>query len=106
MITPVTNSSFLVTPGEVGVGDQRLVERIGFLVRAGQLRFSAGMNGAEDMIVDHDMVVTQVFRRLGKRLDRPCIAAKFDLRINHASFHRPLLSCCDGLRQPRTTCVG
>jgi hypothetical protein len=41
------------------------------------------MNGAEDMIVDHNMVVTQVFRRLGKRLDRPCIAAKFDLRINH-----------------------
>jgi hypothetical protein len=27
---------------------------------------------------------------LGKRLDRPCIAAKFDLWINHASFHRPL----------------
>src|SRR5712675_851612 len=48
------------------------------------------MNGAEDMIVDHNMVVTQVFRRLGKRLDRPYIAAKFDLRINHTSFHRPL----------------
>src|SRR5216683_4488443 len=45
------------------------------------------MNGAEDMIVDHNMVVTQVFRRLGKRLDRPRIAAKFDLRINHTSFH-------------------
>src|SRR5207244_10200094 len=53
------------------------------------------MNGAEDMIVDHNMVVTQVFRRLGKRLDRPCIAAEFDLRINHTSFHRPLpLSRC------------
>src|SRR3979490_1112517 len=49
------------------------------------------MNGTEDMIVDHNMVVTQVFRRLGKRLDRPCITAKFDLRINHTSFHRPLL---------------
>jgi len=58
------------------------------------------MNGAEDMIVDHNMVVTQVFRRLGKRLDRPCIAAKFDLRINHTSFHRPLpLSRCEVLRQ-------
>ena len=44
------------------------------------------MNGAEDMIVDHNMVVTQVFRRLGKRLDRPRIAAEFDLRINHTSF--------------------
>ena len=76
--------------GEVGVGDQRLVERIGFFIRAGQFRFSAGMNGAEDMIVDHNMVVTQLFGRLGKRLDRPCIAAKFDLRINHTSFHRPL----------------
>jgi hypothetical protein len=57
-------------------------------------KISAGMNGAEDMIVDHNMVVTQVFRRLGKRLDRPCIAAKFELRINltpafivHFLFH-------------------
>src|SRR5438128_1308535 len=48
------------------------------------------MHGAEDMIVDHNMVVTQVFRGLGKRLDRPCIAAEFDLRINHTSFHRRL----------------
>ena len=48
------------------------------------------MNGAEDMVVDHNMVVTQVFRRLGKRLDPPWIAAEFDLRINHTSFHRPL----------------
>src|SRR3984893_14629428 len=48
------------------------------------------MHGAEDMIVDHNMVVTQVFVRMGKRLYRPCIAAKFDLRINHTSFHRPL----------------
>src|ERR1700720_2684775 len=41
------------------------------------------------------MVVTKVLRRLGKRLDRPCIAAEFDLRINHTSFHRPLpLSRC------------
>jgi hypothetical protein len=48
------------------------------------------MNGAEDMIVDHNMVVTQVFRRLGKCLDRPCIAAQFDLRVNHTSFHHPL----------------
>src|SRR5712691_10199127 len=61
------------------------------------------MNGAEDMIVDHNMVVTQVFRRLGKRLDRPGIAAKFDLRINHTSFHRPLpLSRCEVLRQIQT----
>src|SRR5207245_1265342 len=61
------------------------------------------MNGAEDMIVDHNMVVTQVFRRLGKRLDRPCIAAKFDLRINHTSFHRRLpLSRCEVLRQIQT----
>jgi hypothetical protein len=58
------------------------------------------MNGAEDMIVDHNMVVTQVFGRLGKRLDRPRIAAKFDLRINHTSFHRPLpLSRCEVLGQ-------
>src|ERR1700730_12631254 len=56
-----------------------VVERTVFFIPAGQLRFSAGMNGAEDMIVDHNMVVTQVFDRLGKRLDRPCIAAKFDL---------------------------
>src|SRR6266480_3748254 len=56
------------------------------------------MNGAEDMIVDHNMVVAQVFRRLGKRLDRPCIAAKFGLRINHTSFHRPFpLSRCEVL---------
>jgi hypothetical protein len=47
------------------------------------------MNGAADMIVDHDMVVTQVFRHLGKRLDRPRIAAEFSLRLNHTSFHRP-----------------
>src|SRR5215469_12652893 len=58
------------------------------------------MNGAEDMIVDHDMVVTQVFGRLGKRLDRPRIPAKLNLRINHTSFHRPLcLSRCEVLRQ-------
>src|SRR5712692_9596907 len=61
------------------------------------------MHGAEDMIVDHNMVVTQVFRRLGKRLNRPRIAAKFDLRINHTSFHRPLpLSRCEVLRQIQT----
>src|SRR5438105_2993328 len=61
------------------------------------------MHGAEDMIVDHNMVVTQVFRRLGKCLDRPCIAAEFDLRINHTSFHRPLpLSRCEVFRQIQT----
>jgi hypothetical protein len=32
------------------------------------------MNGTEGVIVDHNMVVTQVFRRLGKRLDRPCVS--------------------------------
>ena len=65
------------------------------------------MNGAEDMIVDHNMVVTQVFRRLGKRLDRPCIAAKFDLRIDHTSFHRPLsLSQCEVLRRYRPLASG
>src|SRR5215831_4473384 len=86
--------------GEVGVGHQRLVKRIAFFVRAGQLWFSAGMNGAEDMVVDHNMVVTQVLRRLGKRLDRPRSAAKFDQRINHTSFHRPLPpSRCEVLRQ-------
>ena len=86
--------------GKVGVGDQRLVKRIGFFIRAGQLRLSAGMNGAEDMIVDHDMVVTQIFRRLRKRLDRPRFAAKLDLRINHTSFHRRLpLSRCEVSRQ-------
>src|SRR5437588_3687199 len=58
------------------------------------------MNSAEDMIVDHNMVVAQVFRCLGERLDRPGIAAKFNLRINHTSFHRPLpLSRCELLRQ-------
>src|SRR5690348_13924707 len=48
------------------------------------------MNGAQDMVIDHNMVVTQLFGRLGKRLDRPCITAKLDLRINHTSFHRQL----------------
>jgi hypothetical protein len=66
------------------------VKRVGFLVGAGQLRFPAGVNGAEDMVVDDDMVVAQLFRRLSKRLDRSSIAAEFDLRINHTSFHRPL----------------
>jgi hypothetical protein len=106
MITPVTNSSFFGDAGEVSVGDQRLVKRIAFFIRAGQFRFSAGMLGAEDMIVDHNMVVTQVFGRLGKRLDRPGIAAKFDLRVNHTSFHRPLpLSRCEVLRQIQTVRV-
>jgi hypothetical protein len=50
------------------------------------------MNGAEDVIIDHDMIVPQVFRGLGKRLDRPHVTAKFDLRINHASLHPPLPS--------------
>jgi hypothetical protein len=68
------------------------MEGIGFLVRARQLWFSLGMNGAEDVIVDHDMIVSQVFRRLGERLDRPRVTAKFDLRINYASLHRPLPS--------------
>jgi hypothetical protein len=76
--------------GEVGVGDQRLVEGVGFLIRAGQLRFSAGMNGAEHMIIDDDMIITQIFRCLRKRLDGPGIAAEFDLRINHASLHNSL----------------
>jgi len=49
------------------------------------------------------MIVTQVFRRLGKRLDRPCIAAKFDLRLNHTSFHRPFpFSRCEVLHQIQT----
>jgi len=57
--------------GEVSVGDQRLVEWIGFFIRASQLRFSTGMNGAEDMVVDHNMVVTQVLRRLANALTAP-----------------------------------
>jgi hypothetical protein len=65
---------------------------ISFLVRAGQLWFPPGMNGTEHVIVDHDMIVSQVFRGLGERLDRPCVTAKFDLRINNASLHRPLPS--------------
>jgi hypothetical protein len=36
------------------------VKGIAFLVRAGQFRFSAGMNGAQDMIVDHDVVIPQL----------------------------------------------
>jgi hypothetical protein len=49
------------------------------------------------------MVVTQVFRRLGKRLDRPFIAAKLNLRINDTSFHRPLpLSRCEVSRRIQT----
>jgi hypothetical protein len=59
------------------VSDQPLVKGIGFFIRTGQLRFPAGMNGAEDMVVDHNKVVTQAFRHLGKRLDNPCIAAEF-----------------------------
>ena len=48
------------------------------------------MNGTEDMVVDHDMVVTQVFRGLRKCFDRSRIAAEFDLRVNHTSFHDPV----------------
>ena len=44
------------------------------------------MNGAEDMVVDHDMIVIQLFGRLGKRFGRPCIPANFGLRINRARF--------------------
>ena len=52
------------------------------------------------MIVNYNMVVTQVFRRLCKRLDRSCIAAEFSLRINDTSFHCRLpLSPCEILRQ-------
>jgi hypothetical protein len=40
------------------------VEGVAFLIRTRQFRFPVGMNGAEDVIVDHNMVVTQVFRRL------------------------------------------
>jgi hypothetical protein len=47
------------------------------------------MNGAKDVVVDDDMVVAQVLGRLGKRLDRPCVAAELGLRVNHTSFHRP-----------------
>jgi hypothetical protein len=49
------------------------------------------MNRTEDMIVDHDMVVTQFLCCLRKRLDRSGIAAELYLRINHTSFHRALL---------------
>ena len=63
------------------------MEGVGFLIRAGQLRFSAGMNGAEHMIIDDNMIITQILRCLCKRLDRSSIAAEFDLWINHASFH-------------------
>jgi hypothetical protein len=45
-----------------------------FSIAAGEARFSAGMNRAENVIVNHNMVVTQVFGRLGKRLDRPWVA--------------------------------
>jgi hypothetical protein len=76
------------------------VKGMSFLIGASQLGFAPGMHGAEHVIVDHDMVVTQVFRRLGKRLDRSGVAAKFDLRINHASLHRSLLCVM------RSTCHG
>ena len=65
--------------GEVGVGDQRLVKRIGFLVGAGQFRLAVGVDGTEDVVVDHDVVVAHVLRRLGEGLDRAGIAAEFDL---------------------------
>src|SRR5580704_16921911 len=47
------------------------MEGVAFLIRTRQFRFPVGMNGTEDVIVDHNMVVTQVFHRLGKRLDHP-----------------------------------
>jgi hypothetical protein len=90
MITPVTSSSFLGDAGKVRVGDQGLVERIGFLIGTRQFRFSADMNGAEDMVVDHDVIVAQVLGSLGEGLDRTRIAAELDLRVNDTSFHRPL----------------
>src|SRR6185369_10310043 len=60
------------------------------LIRPGQFRLSAGMLSAEHMVVDHNVVVTQVFRGLGEGLDCPGIAAQLDLRINNACFHGPL----------------
>jgi hypothetical protein len=56
---------------------------------AGPFDISSMARLAEHMVVYHNMVVTQVFRRLGKRLDRPCIAAKFDLRIRHRAPSQP-----------------
>ena len=72
---------------KVGECDQRFVEGIGLFIRARQFRFPPGMIGAEDMIIDHDMIVPQVFRRLGERLDRPRVTTEVNLRINYASPH-------------------
>ena len=49
------------------------------------------MNGAKDVVIDHDMIVTKILRRLSERLDGPRIAAELNLRINHPSLHCPLL---------------
>jgi hypothetical protein len=55
------------------------------------------MNGAKNVIIEYDVVVSHIFRRLGEGFDRTSITAKFDLRINHANPHAPLPSSYDDL---------
>jgi hypothetical protein len=57
--------------GEIGVDDQRLMEEIGVLKRAGQLRFAAGMLGAEDMVADRDTIVAQASAACANALNAP-----------------------------------
>ena len=42
-----------------------------FLYTGRSISVLTGMNGAEDMIVDHDMVVTQIFGRRANALTAP-----------------------------------
>ncbi len=73
--------------GQVSVGDQRLVKRIGFLIRSGKGGLTTTVLGAENVVVDNNVVVTEAFGGLREGFHRAGVAIELGLRINNTCLH-------------------
>src|SRR2546425_1925369 len=67
--------------------DHRLVKRMFVRVRAGQLRLALGMR-SQDMVVDEQIIISELFSRLRIILDRLRVVSELDLGEYHAVLHR------------------
>ena len=74
-------------PGKVRQRDERLVERVLLGVWTPQLGLAAGMLGPEHVVVQQQVVVAEVFGRLGVGLDRSGVTRQLDLWVHDTNPH-------------------